>query len=137
MTTVITVKAIVHAPIEKVWLLWTGTEHIVKWNSASPDWHTPKAEHDLKPGGKFNFRMEAKDGSFGFDFEGVYDVVKPNETIEYTIGDGRKVKTSFIGKSKETDIVQDFGAETVNSLEQQKNGWQSILDSFKKYAESN
>ena len=84
----ITVEAIVNAPVEKVWKLWTSPEHIIKWNNASDDWHTPKAENDLREGGKFLSRMEAKDGSFGFDFGGVYDVVKNNEYIEYTLGDG-------------------------------------------------
>src|SRR6266481_2238277 len=93
--TVITVAATVNAPIVKVWDSWTNPEHIIKWNNASDDWHTTKAENDLRVGGKFLSRMEAKDGSFGFDFGGVYDEVKTNELIAYTIGDGRKVKVNF------------------------------------------
>ena len=135
--TIITIKSSIHAPIEKVWSFWNNVDHIVKWNTASPDWHTPKAENDLKIGGKFNYRMEAKDGTFGFDFWGIYDVIKPNETIEYTAGDGRKVKISFTQKGEETLIVQDFEAENVNSIEQQKTGWQTILDNFKQYVEAN
>src|SRR5579862_8200916 len=91
----ITVESTINAPVEKVWKLWTGTEHIVKWNSASDDWHTPHAENDLRTGGKFSSRMEAKDGSFGFDFGGVYDEVIPNKIIAFTLGDGRKVKITF------------------------------------------
>src|SRR5688500_12458492 len=95
--TSITVETIVKAPVEKVWKFWTAPEHITKWNNASDDWHTPFAEHDLRTGGKFLARMEAKDGSFGFDFGGVYHEVKPNELIEYTMDDGRKVSINFTG----------------------------------------
>jgi len=133
----ITIEASIHAPVEKVWKLWTGTEHITKWNQASEDWHTTKAEQDLKPGGDFSFRMEAKDGSFGFDFGGKYNEVKTNELITYTLGDGRNVKVSFAKEGNATKIVQVFEAETVNSLEMQKNGWQAILNNFKKYTEQN
>src|SRR5882672_1166747 len=89
----ITIEGLINAPVEKVWEFWTGPKHITQWNNASDDWHTPVAENDLRVGGKFLSRMEAKDGSFGFDFWGIYDVVKKNELIEYTIGDGRKVVT--------------------------------------------
>ncbi|MDQ6763181.1 MAG: SRPBCC domain-containing protein, partial [Bacteroidota bacterium] len=99
------------------------------------DWHTPSAENDLRPGGKFSSRMEAKDGSFGFDFGGVNDVVTPNENIEYTIGDGRKVKVFFKAEGDKTKVTETFGAEDTNPIEMQKNGWQAILDNFKKYAE--
>src|SRR5882672_2802923 len=91
--TLVTVEATVNVPVEKVWATWSKPEHIVKWNNASDDWHTPRAENDLRTGGKFSSRMEAKDGSFGFDFGGVYDEVRTNELIAYTIGDGRKVVT--------------------------------------------
>ncbi|HEY3390668.1 MAG TPA: SRPBCC domain-containing protein, partial [Prolixibacteraceae bacterium] len=93
--TIITVQAEVHAPVKLVWKLWLSPEDIVKWNSASEDWHTPRAENDPRVGGVFNCRMEAKDGSMGFDFYGVYKTVKTNELIEYTIGDGREVKIEF------------------------------------------
>jgi uncharacterized protein YndB with AHSA1/START domain len=133
----ITVENTVKAPVEKVWQFWTLPEHITKWSNASDDWHTPFAENDLKVGGKFLSRMEAKDGSFGFDFGGVYDNVKINQVIAYTIGDGRKVKINFSPNGDETKIVETFEAEKTNSVEMQKGGWQSILDNFKKYAETN
>src|SRR5690349_18512414 len=94
--TLITIESIVNAPGEKVWEYYNTPEHITKWNHANDDWHSPKAENDLRPGGKFSYRMEAKDGSMGFDFGGVFDDVRPGEYLEYTIGDGRKVKTDFI-----------------------------------------
>jgi len=130
--TLITVETTVNAPIEKVWKLWTAPEHITKWNNASDDWHTPFAENDLRVGGKFVARMEAKDGSFGFDFGGVYDEVKENELIEYTIGDGRKVIINFTGNGNGTKVVEGFEAESTNSIELQRGGWHAILDNFKK-----
>jgi len=135
--TIITVETTVNKPVEKVWDLWTGPEHITKWNNASDDWHTPWAENDLRVGGKFLSRMEAKDGSLGFDFEGVYDVVKLNRLIEYTLGDGRKVKINFTSQGNATRVVETFDAESTNSTEMQKVGWQAILDNFKRYAKSN
>src|SRR5882724_656902 len=122
----ITVENTVNAPAEKVWKFWSTPEDIIKWASPSADWHTPKAENDLRVGGKFLSRMEAKDGSFGFDFGGVYDVVKKNELIEYTIGDGRKVVTHFTANGNETKIVQTFEAESINPIEMQRGGWQAI-----------
>ncbi|MCB0726200.1 MAG: SRPBCC family protein [Ignavibacteriae bacterium] len=133
----ITVKATVNSPVEKVWEMWTNPEHIVKWNNASDDWHTTKAENDLRTGGKFLSRMEAKDGSFGFDFEGIYDKVVPNKLIEYSLGDIRKVKVEFEDENGKTNITEIFDAETTNSVELQRTGWQAILDNFKKYTESN
>src|SRR5687768_14757483 len=106
--TTITVETTIKAPVEKVWKLWSEPEHITKWNSASEEWHTPKAENDLRTGGKFSSRMEARDGSMGFDFEGVYDEVKPNETIAYSMPDGRKVKVTFSGNSNETKVTETF-----------------------------
>lgn len=133
----ITIQTLVKAPVDKVWRFWSVPEHIMKWNSASDDWHTPKAENDLRTGGKFSSRMEAKDGSMGFDFEGVYDEVKEHETIAYTMGDGRKVKITFVSKgNNETEVVETFDPEETNSLELQRSGWQSILDNFKKYVEA-
>jgi uncharacterized protein YndB with AHSA1/START domain len=137
MATEITIAATVNAPVEVVWEYWTGPEHITQWNSASPEWHTPKAENDLRVGGKFLSRMEAKDGSFGFDFGGTYDEVIPNKLIAYTLGDGRKVKIAFTDEDEETKIVTVFEAENQNSIEMQKGGWQAILDNFKKYTEEN
>jgi uncharacterized protein YndB with AHSA1/START domain len=134
--TVITVATTVHAPVEKVWEYWNKPEHIIQWCSASPDWHTPRAENDLKKGGKFSSRMEAKDGSMGFDFGGVYDEVKPNEYIEYTMGDGRKVNIIFSTQGDNTHIKESFDAEGTNPVEMQRAGWQNILDSFKTYTEN-
>jgi uncharacterized protein YndB with AHSA1/START domain len=132
----ITIESIVNAPIDKVWKLWTEPEHIKKWNNDSPDWHTPYAENYLKAGGKFSSRMEAKDGSFGFDFEGVYDEVKTNELISYTLGDGRKVKITFSVQDNKIKVVETFEAEDTNPIEMQRGGWQAILDNFKSYTES-
>lgn len=134
---VITVQSTVNAPIEKVWNFWTKPEHIVNWSYASDDWHTPTAENDLRQGGKFSSRMEAKDGSMGFDFGGIYDEVIQNKYIEYTLGDGRKVKIIFDNKGDKTEITESFDAEKTHSLEMQKGGWQAILDNFKKYTETN
>jgi len=131
----ITVQAIIDAPIEMVWKNWTTPTDIINWNSASEDWHTTKAENDLRIGGKFFSRMEAKGGSEGFDFVGVYDNVKTNELIEYTLGDDRKVKISFTSESGKTKVIETFEAENENSLELQFGGWQAILDNFKKYTE--
>lgn len=133
----ITVEAIVKAPVEKVWELWTSPEHITKWCNASDDWHTPRAENDLRAGGKFLSRMESRDGSMGFDFSGVYDDVKTNELIAYTIEDGRKVKITFNSSADETRVTETFDPESENSIEMQRGGWQAILDNFKKYTEAN
>lgn len=133
---VITVKIQIHAPIEKVWSHWTDPECIKCWNQASDDWHTTKAENDLTVGGKFLSRMEAKDGSFGFDFEGIYNSIEPLKKIEYTLSDGRKVFISFVGDQKSTTIFESFEAENENSLELQELGWQAILNHFKHYSET-
>ena len=133
--TIITVENTVNAPVEKVWECWTKPEHITQWNNASDDWHTPHAENDLRAGGSFVSRMEAKDGSMGFDFGGVYDSVINNQYIAYTMDDGRKVKITFTGNGDKTKVVESFEAENENSIEMQQGGWQAILDNFKKYAE--
>jgi uncharacterized protein YndB with AHSA1/START domain len=135
--TKITVQSTINAPVEKVWNFWSLPEHITQWCAASDDWHAPKAENDVTVGGKFSTRMEAKDGSFGFDFGGVYDDVKKNELIEYTMGDGRKVVVTFSGSGNETKVVETFDAENTHSIEMQQGGWQAILDNFKKYTETN
>ena len=134
--TLLTVENTINAPVEKVWEYWTKPEHITQWNNASDDWHTPWAKNDLRQGGSFSARMEAKDGSMGFDFGGVYDAVKPNEYIEYTLGDGRKVKIFFTSKGNTTKVVESFEAENTHSLEMQQGGWQAIMDNFKKYTEA-
>lgn len=132
----ITVETLVNAPVEKVWKFWTSPEQITQWNNASEDWHTPYAENDLRVGGKFLSRMEARDGSFGFDFGGVYDAVKENEYIEYTIGDGRQVKVEFSRVRNSTKVTETFEAESTHSIEMQRAGWQAILDNFKKHTEA-
>ncbi len=135
--TKITVEAIANAPVAKVWKVWNTPSDIMQWNTADPSWHSPSSEIDLRAGGKFKTRMEAKDGSFGFDFEGVYDIVEPNKEITYTLGDGRKATTLFAEENGKTHIKTTFDAETQNDPEFQKQGWQAILDNFVKYVESN
>jgi uncharacterized protein YndB with AHSA1/START domain len=132
----LTIEATVDAPIETVWKSWTTPADIMKWNNASDDWHTTKTENDLIVGGKFLSRMEAKDGSFGFDFGGAYTNIKEHELIEYTLGDERTVSVKFSGDNNATNIVSVFEAETENPVEMQQGGWQAILNSFKKYTES-
>lgn len=135
--TAITIETIVQAQVDKVWEYWNKPEHITKWCNASPDWHTPRAENDLQVGGKFSTRMEAKDGSMGFDFWGLYDEVKPNEFIAYTMGDGRKASLIFTGDGNSTTITETFEAEDQNPVEMQRGGWQAILDNFKAHVENN
>ncbi len=132
----LTIEVTVEAPIENVWEKWTNPVDILKWNTASDEWHTTKAENDLRIGGKFLSRMEAKDGSFGFDFWDIYDLIIPNKSIEYTLGDDRKVTISFQPTGNYTKISEIFEAETTNSLELQQSGWQAILNNFKNYVES-
>ncbi len=130
------VSTTVNRDVETTWNTWTNPEHIKNWNNASPDWHTPKAENDLRKGGKFNSRMEAKDGSMGFDFAGIYDQVTPNKHIAYTLDDGRKVEIKFERTEGGTEIIETFEPESQNSADMQRQGWQGILDNFKKYVES-
>jgi uncharacterized protein YndB with AHSA1/START domain len=132
----ISVQTVVNAPIEKIWALWIEPEHITKWNSASDEWHTPHAENDLRPGGKFTSRMKAKDGSVGFDFAGIYDEVRENERIVYTMSDGRKVTIEFKAEGDKTTVIETFDPESENPRDMQQGGWQAILDNFKKYAEA-
>lgn len=133
----ITVEAMVNAPIEKVWNYWTTPQHITQWNNASDDWHCPKAENDLTRGGKFSATMAAKDGSFSFDFWGIYDDVIENELIMYTMGDGRKATVTFASIGDVTKVTEIFEAEDQNSIELQQSGWQAILNNFKKHTETN
>ncbi len=135
--TLITVQTIINSPINNVWEKWTNPSDIIKWNNASQDWHTTRAENDVRIGGKFFSRMEAKDGTMGFDFVGVYDNIKTNELIEYTIADGRKVEISFTIEDGKTKVVETFEAESTHSIKIQRDGWQAILDNFKKYTELN
>tara|TARA_R110002050_G_scaffold243212_3_gene379708 strand:- start:503 stop:931 length:429 start_codon:yes stop_codon:yes gene_type:complete len=133
---IITVQTTIQAGINKVWSYWTKPEHIINWNFATDEWSCPKAENDLKPNGKFSWRMEAKDGSMGFDFVGDYEKVIEKELITYKMSDGRLVRINFLDKGNEVTLIETFDAEGTNSDEQQKNGWQAILGNFKKYVES-
>jgi uncharacterized protein YndB with AHSA1/START domain len=135
MATTITVATTVNATAEKVWNYWTKPRHIIRWNNASEDWCTLKATNDLQPGGKFSSTMAAKDGSFSFDFEGVYDTVINHELIQYTMSDGRKATVYFTAKDNATTVDVTFDAENENPVDMQQQGWQSILNNFKKYTE--
>lgn len=132
----ITVETIVNAPMEKVWAYWNKPEHITHWAFATDDWEAPAAENDLRVGGKFKTTMAAKDKSQSFDFGGIYTAVKEHELLEYTLGDARQVKVEFTQVPEGVKIVETFDPENENSKEMQKNGWQAILDNFKKYTES-
>ena len=121
--------------VEKVWKFWNAPEHITNWNFATETWHAPRAENDLKVGGRYVTRMEAKDGSFGFDCGGVYNEIEEFKLIRSTFDDGRKISVAFIADGESTKIVETFQVEDVHSCEQQRFGWQSILDNFKSYAE--
>lgn len=132
----ITVEAHINAPIEKIWEAWTDPEHITKWCFASNDWHAPTSENDLRVGGKFKTRMESKDGKEGFDFEGTYTRVDEYKRVEYALDDGRLVKVEFTKQEDGCKIVESFEPENENSIEVQRNGWQAILDNFKKYVEN-
>jgi len=132
----ITVGVTIQTTVEKVWKFWTDPKHIIHWNNASDDWHTTKAENDLRPGGKFLSRMEAKDGRMGFDFTGKYNKIEQYKRIESTLDDDREVQVSFVSNGNETTITEIFEAEQENTIELQQAGWQSILNNFKKYAET-
>ena len=131
----ITIEATVNAPVEKAWRYYTEPEHITKWNFASNDWHCPRAENDLRPGGTFNSRMEAKDGSAGFDFAGKYDEVVLHERIVYSFG-GRKATVLFAPDGERTKLTVAFDPETENPVEMQCAGWQAILENYKKHVEA-
>ena len=132
----INIDTTIAAPASLVWQYFTAPQHITQWNFATPDWQCPSAENDLKPGGKYKARMEAKDGSFGFDFEAVYDEVVTHKKLAYTITDGRKVVTQLEPVADSTRISTTFEAEDQHSPELQRAGWQAILDNFKNYAEA-
>ena len=132
----ITVKVSVKADIDKVWNCWTDPEHITNWNFATDEWCCPKVENNLRPNEKFSWRMEAKDGSVGFDFEGTYNKIAEKEWISYKMSDGRKVDIEFTQNGNEIQVSETFDAEGTNSDELQRAGWQAILGNFKKYVES-
>lgn len=135
--TKITVQTLINSSVEKVWKCWNTPSDIEKWNAASDDWHTTKSENDVRNDGKFTYRMEAKDGSFGFDCDGIYTKVIINELIEYTMADGRKASIVFKTLDNKIEVVETFEAENENPIELQRGGWQAILDNFKKYVEQN
>ena len=133
---IITIETEIVATMDHVWKLWTSPEHIVNWNFASEEWCCPNAVNDPRPGGRFIWRMEAKDGSIGFDFSGTYQELVDKELITYKMSDDRSVTIDFMIEGESVRIVESFEAEEINSVEQQRDGWQAILNNFKKYAES-
>ncbi len=135
--TKITVQSNISAETKKVWDFYTNPEHITKWNFASDDWHCPKAENEMRVGGRYNSRMEAKDGSWGFDFEAIYDEVVDQKTFTYTMTDGRKATVEFEKNGSNTNVKVTFDAENENPVDMQRDGWQAILNNFKKYVEEN
>jgi uncharacterized protein YndB with AHSA1/START domain len=132
----ITVETVVKAGLNQVWDAWNNPADIKQWNSAQDDWHTTRSTVDLREGGKFTARMEAKDGSAGFDFEGTYTRVVPRKTIEYRMSDGREVKVEFVERAGSVVVKETFDTETENPPELQRQGWQAILDNFGRYVEA-
>ncbi|MEI7883783.1 MAG: SRPBCC domain-containing protein [Clostridia bacterium] len=132
----ITVSTKVKGSLDSIWDHFTSPEHIIHWSFASEDWHSPWAKNDLRVDGKFTTRMEAKDGSFGFDFEGIYEAVAPYKGYTYSLEDGRKIIVTFEEVDGGVIVREDFDPETENTHERQQYGWQCILDNFKKYSES-
>lgn len=132
----ISIQVTVNSSLEKVWSAWISPTDINQWNAASDDWHNPRSENDLRIGGKFSYRMEAKDGSFGFDFEGTYTKVEQYSFIEYVLEDGRAVSVHFSQEGSGVKVVETFDAEDENSAEQQRLGWQCILNRFAKHVEA-
>ncbi len=135
MKDAITVETAVHAPLQKVWDAFTSPEAIMQWNAASEDWHCPRAENELKEGGTFSYRMEAKDGSEGFDLTGTFTSVVAPELLAYELSDGRTVETRFTAEQDSVRVTESFEPESENTHELQKTGWQAILDRFKQYVE--
>ena len=134
---IIKVEVVINQECSNVWDFWTTPEHITKWNQATEEWHCPKAVNNLKAGGTFNYRMEAKNGSMGFDFTGTYSKIMPHEKIDFALEDGRHVEIDFIKEGEKTRIIEVFDLDSENSPGIQKQGWQAILNNFKNYVESN
>lgn len=132
----ITIETTVDAALDEVWNAWIEPRRIVQWNFASDDWHCPRAEIDLSEGGRFNYRMEARDGSMGFDFEGVFTAIEPHREIRYTLGDQREVTIGFSESQGGVRVLETFETEDELGTEQQRQGWQSILQNFKRYVET-
>lgn len=137
MSNKIIVTATVNAGGQKAWDYYTNPEHITKWNFADTSWHCPSASNDMRVGGKYSARMEAKDGSFGFDFDAIYDEIVEGEKFTYTMPDGRQATVDFKKNGNQTEVVVAFDPEEQNAVEMQKGGWQAILDNFKRYVASN
>ncbi len=133
----IKVSTTIHASVEQVWICWTTPKHITQWNAAANEWHCPTASNDLRAGGRFVFHMAARDGSVSFDFSGTYDVVTRPKKIKYTLDDARKVTVQFSEEDGWTTLTETFEAESENTPELQKAGWQAILDRFRQYVETN
>jgi uncharacterized protein YndB with AHSA1/START domain len=129
------VRMLVNKDIETVWNAWTSPEHITKWNFASEDWNCPSAKNEFQNGGKFSYRMEAKDGSMGFDFDGVYDEITAMSKISFTLNDGRRVIVNFVECEESIEVTESFEPDDSVSLEMQQSGWKSILKNFKKHVE--
>lgn len=136
MNNAITIKTGIKAPLTKVWEAFTKPEHIMHWNHASDDWHSPSAKNDLRETGRFSYRMEAKDGSMGFDFEGTFTAVKKHKYLAYILDDDRKVEVHFTKEPDKVIIEETFEAENLHPKEMQQQGWQAILDNFKCYTEN-
>ena len=131
----ITVEAVVNAPLNQIWTAWSNPDDIVQWNTPHESWHTTRSAVDLREGGKFAARMEAKDGSAGFEFEGVYTRVVPDRNIDFRMDDGREVNVEFIERADGVLVRETFDAETQNPVEMQRGGWQAILDNFGRHVE--
>ena len=132
---VITIHTTIAAPVEKVWAFWNTPEHVMQWNAAHESWHCPASKIDLRPGGEFHSTMAARDGSVSFDFWGSYDMVVPNQELRITMGDGRKMSVLYEADGTGTRVTESFESENQNPEEMQRQGWQSILDNFKRYVE--
>ena len=131
----ITVQTVVNANAKKVWDFYNNPKHIIHWNFADPSWHCPNAENDMRVGGKYKARMEAKDGSFGFDFETIYTEIQDGKQFSTEFG-GRTSTVQFNDLERQTEVVITFDPENENPIEMQRGGWQAILDNFKKYVEA-
>lgn len=131
----IRIETTVNAPIERVWAAWNDPRAIEHWNTASPDWHTPRASVDLRESGRFCSRMEARDGSTGFDFEGTYTRIEPPHRIEYALSDGRRVRVEFIPVAGGISVRESFDIEDTHGAQQQRQGWRAILDNFARHVE--
>lgn len=131
----ITIETVIKAPLARVWAAWNDPEDIKQWNAASDDWHTTSSRVDLREGGTFSSRMEAKDGSMGFDFAGTYTRVVPQQAIEYRMGD-REVQVAFTEEAGGVRVVETFDAENQHAADMQRRGWQAILDNFRRHVEA-